>query len=131
MILRRYRDAAGLPQQQLADYAEVSKGSISALEGGRSVPNVDMLITLARAFGVRPGNGWTPLWTKRKKKCRHGEDGLLGPASSYVAHAASSRNIAHGNGKKQGHHIGLLPDALEHAVEEHTDEAAQHTGAQG
>lgn len=103
MILRRYRDAAGLPQQQLADYAEVSKGSISALEGGRSVPNVDMLITLARAFGVRPGNGWTPLWTKRKKKCRHGEDGLLGPASSYVAHAASSRNIAHGNGKKQGH----------------------------
>ena len=51
MILRRYRDAAGLPQQQLADYAEVSKGSISALEGGRSVPNVDMLITLARAFG--------------------------------------------------------------------------------
>lgn len=28
MILRRYRDAAGLPQQQLADYAEVSKGSI-------------------------------------------------------------------------------------------------------
>ena len=55
MILRRYRDAAGLPQQQLADYAEVSKGSISAREGGRSVPNVDMLITLARAFGVRPG----------------------------------------------------------------------------
>ena len=55
MILRRYRDAAGLPQQQLADYAEVSKGFISALEGGRSVPNVDMLITLARAFGVRPG----------------------------------------------------------------------------
>ena len=53
MILRRYRDAAGLPQQQLADYAEGSKGSIS--EGGRSVPNVDMLITLARAFGVRPG----------------------------------------------------------------------------
>ena len=53
MILRHYRDAAGLPQQQLADYAEVSKGSISAREGGRSVPNVDM--TLARAFGFRPG----------------------------------------------------------------------------
>ena len=38
MILRRYRDAGGLPQQQLADYAEVNKGSISALEGGRSAP---------------------------------------------------------------------------------------------
>ena len=55
MILRRYRDAAGLPQQQLADYGEASKAFISALEGGHSVPNVDMLITLARAFGVRPG----------------------------------------------------------------------------
>ena len=50
MILRRYRDAAGCPQQQLADYGEASKGFISALEGGHSVPNVDMLITLA---GVR------------------------------------------------------------------------------
>ena len=55
MILRRYRDAAWLPQQQLADYGEASKGFISVLEGGHSVPNVDMLITLARAFGVRPG----------------------------------------------------------------------------
>ena len=55
MILRRYRNAAGLPQQQLADYGEASKGFISVLEGGHSVPNVDMLITLARAFGVRPG----------------------------------------------------------------------------
>ena len=55
MILRRYRDAAGLSQQQLADIADVSKGFISGLEGGRSVPNVDMLITLAKACGVRPG----------------------------------------------------------------------------
>lgn len=55
MILRRYRDAAGLSQQQLADFADVSKGFISALEGGRSVPNVDMLITLAKVCGVRPG----------------------------------------------------------------------------
>lgn len=54
MILRRYRDAAGLPQQQLADYGEASKAFISALEGGHSVPNVDMLITRGRS-GVRPG----------------------------------------------------------------------------
>ena len=53
--LNEIRNKKHLTQQQLADYAEVSKGSISALEGGRSVPNVDMLITLARAFGVRPG----------------------------------------------------------------------------
>lgn len=49
------QECRGLPQQQLADYGEASKGFISALEGGHSVPNVDMLITLARAFGVRPG----------------------------------------------------------------------------
>ena len=53
--LNEIRNKKHLTQQQLADYAEVSKGSISAREGGRSVPNVDMLITLARAFGVRPG----------------------------------------------------------------------------
>jgi transcriptional regulator with XRE-family HTH domain len=87
MILRRYRDAAGLPQQQLADYGEASKGFISALEGGHSVPNVDMLITLARrpprrTAGRRCGrNG--------KKKCRHSEDGLLGPASSRTAFTLS------------------------------------------
>lgn len=54
MILRRYRDAAGLPQQQLADYGEASKAFISALEGGHSVPNVEYA-DYARAFGVRPG----------------------------------------------------------------------------
>jgi len=55
MIIRRYRDTAGLSQQELADYVDVSKGFISALEGGRSVPNLDMLIKIAKACGVRPG----------------------------------------------------------------------------
>lgn len=54
-IIRRYRDAAGLSQQQLADYADVSKGFVSALEGGRNVPNLEMLIKIAKACGVRPG----------------------------------------------------------------------------
>lgn len=55
MIIRRYRDAAGLSQQELADYTDVSKGFISALEGGRSIPNLNMLIKIAQACGVRPG----------------------------------------------------------------------------
>ena len=67
MNLRRYRDAAGLPQQQLADYGEAIKAFISALEGGHSVPNVDMLITRGRSASA-PANCWTPLWTKRKKE---------------------------------------------------------------
>jgi transcriptional regulator with XRE-family HTH domain len=54
-IIRRYRNMAKLSQQQLADSVGVSKGFISALEGGRSVPNLDMLVQIADALGVRPG----------------------------------------------------------------------------
>ena len=54
-VLKRYRRMAGMSQQALADSAGVSKGFISALEGGRSVPNLDMLVLLAEALNVRPG----------------------------------------------------------------------------
>lgn len=54
-VLKRYRALAGLSQQQLADSIGVSKGFISALEGGRSVPNLDMLVLLASALNARPG----------------------------------------------------------------------------
>jgi transcriptional regulator with XRE-family HTH domain len=55
IIIRRYRNQAGISQQQLADSVGVSKGFISALEGGRSVPNLDMLIQLADALDVPAG----------------------------------------------------------------------------
>jgi len=54
-ILKRYRSLAGMSQQALADSVGVSKGFVSALEGGRSVPNLDMLVLLAAALNVRPG----------------------------------------------------------------------------
>ena len=54
-ILRHYRDLAGLSQQGLADGIGVSKGFISALEGGRSIPNLDRLLQIAEALQVRPG----------------------------------------------------------------------------
>jgi len=54
-IIRRYRDQANLSQQQLADSVGVSKGFIAALEGGRRVPDLRMLIQIADALGVRPG----------------------------------------------------------------------------
>lgn len=54
-IIRRCRHQAGLSQQQLADSVGVSKGFISALEGGRSAPSVDMLVQIADALGVSAG----------------------------------------------------------------------------
>lgn len=54
-IIKHYRTLAGLSQQQLADSVGVSKGFISAIEGGRSVPNLDMLVQIADALNVSPG----------------------------------------------------------------------------
>ena len=51
-IIRRYRDQAGLSQQQLADSAGCSKGFISSLEGGRSALSLDMLVQIASALDV-------------------------------------------------------------------------------
>lgn len=55
IVIRRYRNQSGLSQQQLADSVGVSKGFISALEGGRSVPSLDMLVQLADALNVPAG----------------------------------------------------------------------------
>lgn len=54
-VLRRYRDLVGMSQQQLADSIGVSKGFISALEGGRRAPSIDLLLLIAEALAVRPG----------------------------------------------------------------------------
>lgn len=78
LILRRYRDAAGLSPQQLARRQQGLH--FRAFEGGRNVLNVGMLITLAKACGVRPGRCRTPLRTRRKKR-RHDEGPFSGPAS--------------------------------------------------
>ena len=54
IVIRRFRDEAGLSQQQFADSLGVSKGFISALEGGRSVPNLDRFIQIADVLSVHP-----------------------------------------------------------------------------
>ncbi|WP_446425445.1 helix-turn-helix domain-containing protein [Mailhella sp.] len=52
IVLRRFRDRVGLSQQELADSIEVSKGFISALEGGRSVPSLGRPLILSDTFQV-------------------------------------------------------------------------------
>lgn len=67
-VLRRYRDKAALSQQDLADSIGVSKGFISALEGGRSVPNLDRLVQIADALQVDAGQLVTAMVADAEKE---------------------------------------------------------------
>lgn len=50
--LKRYRKAAGLSQEELADRAEIDRTYISALERRVYAASVDVLDRLARELGV-------------------------------------------------------------------------------
>ena len=54
-VLRRYRDAAGLSQQDLADRVGIGKSYISSLELGYRAPNLNLLVKIADALHIRPG----------------------------------------------------------------------------
>lgn len=54
-ILRRHRLAAGMTQEQLAGLAAISTSFLGMMETGRKWPNVDMLLRLAAALRIRPG----------------------------------------------------------------------------
>ena len=54
-ILRRYRNASGLSMDQLANKVGISKGFYSNMELGTRWPNIDMLLRIADALNVRPG----------------------------------------------------------------------------
>jgi transcriptional regulator with XRE-family HTH domain len=50
--LRRFREQAGMSQEDLADAAEVDRTYVSALERCRYAASVDVLERLARALGI-------------------------------------------------------------------------------
>lgn len=54
-VLRRSRDTAGLSQQELADSVGIAKSYISSLELGYRAPNLNLLVKIAHALNVRPG----------------------------------------------------------------------------
>lgn len=54
-VLRRYRDAAGLSQQELADSVGIGKSYISSLELGYRAPNINLLVKIADALHISPG----------------------------------------------------------------------------
>lgn len=51
--LRKFREARGLSQQQLADELHVVRQTVSKWERGTSVPDADLLVALAQALQVR------------------------------------------------------------------------------
>lgn len=56
--LRAYREAAGMTQQHLADLCEVSRETISRIEGGKNEPGVGLALQIAAQLGVPAGVIW-------------------------------------------------------------------------
>lgn len=63
--LRRYRESAGISQEDLAFAAEIHRTQVSFIEGGHRMPRLDTLVKLAGALDVTPndlldGVTWEP-----------------------------------------------------------------------
>lgn len=50
--LRKLREARGMSQQELADYADIAKPTIQRTEHGQSAVTLDVLLSLAQALDV-------------------------------------------------------------------------------
>lgn len=68
-VIRRYRDAAGLSQQELADQVGISKSYISSLELGYRAPNLNLLVKIAQSLGVAPGEMVDAMVVDAEKSC--------------------------------------------------------------
>ena len=66
-ILRRYRLAAGLTQEQLSEKIGISVSYYGMMEIGRKWPNINMLFRISEALGVRPGELIDALEEEAKK----------------------------------------------------------------
>ena len=55
VVIREFRQAIGLSQDQLADRMDISTPYISMLESGKRYPSIETLIRIALALQVRPG----------------------------------------------------------------------------
>ena len=55
VILRAYRLERELTQEQLSERVDVVRSYICTLESGKKQPSLDMVLRLAAALGVKPG----------------------------------------------------------------------------
>lgn len=56
IVLRQYRQEKGLTQEQLSERVDVVRSFICTLENGNRQPSLQMVLKLAAALGVRPGD---------------------------------------------------------------------------
>lgn len=56
LAIRYFRQEAGLSQEGLADRLDVASPYISMLESGKRYPSIEMLIRIANALHVKPGD---------------------------------------------------------------------------
>jgi len=57
-----------MTQEQLAGLTGISKGFLGKMETGKKWPNIDMMIRLAEALNIRPGEMMDALVTRWKAK---------------------------------------------------------------
>ena len=55
VVLRAYRQERGITQEQLSERVGVVHSFICSLESGKKQPSLKMVLKLAAALGVRPG----------------------------------------------------------------------------
>jgi transcriptional regulator with XRE-family HTH domain len=53
--MREWRRKRELTQDQVAVLSEIDSSNVRAYESGRSTPNIQSLIRIAKALGVKPG----------------------------------------------------------------------------
>lgn len=56
IVLRIYRQEKGLTQEQLGERVDVVRSFICSLENGNRQPSLQMVLKLADALGVEPGD---------------------------------------------------------------------------
>lgn len=82
--LIRFREAAGLSQEEVGIRASLHRTEVSQLERAQRVPRIDTVVKLAGALGVKAGDlldgiAWTPATVQPGRF--EGPDGTDAPGS--------------------------------------------------
>ena len=67
-ILRAYRTEKQLTQEQLSERVDVLRSFISSLENGSRQPSLAMILKLANALNIMPGQLIDPIAKKMNEK---------------------------------------------------------------